>query len=96
MNGNEKGVDCGGSCPEVCGCFDKVQNPWEEGVDCGGPCVNVCSCFDGVMNNDEEGMDKKPMCDKHDDSNSAIMSHTSCSKFLWMSDRKLYRKAKCR
>ncbi|MEM9888707.1 MAG: fibronectin type III domain-containing protein [Bacteroidota bacterium] len=50
QNGDETGVDCGGSCPP-CGvappCDDGIQNGDETGVDCGGsdcpPCV-VASC----------------------------------------------------
>lgn len=39
-NGNEDGIDCGGSC-EPCllpNCFDNLQNQDEEGIDCGGIC----------------------------------------------------------
>ncbi|MBW2974264.1 hypothetical protein KY366_00970 [Candidatus Woesearchaeota archaeon] len=41
QNGDEEGVDCGGSCtpcPTIPTCFDGIQNQDEEGVDCGGPC----------------------------------------------------------
>jgi hypothetical protein len=37
-NGNETGVDCGGSCPACPTCTDGVQNGTETGVDCGGSC----------------------------------------------------------
>lgn len=46
QNGDETGVDCGGSCPASCGptCSDGIQNGDETGVDCGGsscpPCAN--------------------------------------------------------
>ena len=50
QNGDEEGVDCGGSncpaCPEPT-CDDGIQNGDEEGVDCGGsncaPCETGCS-----------------------------------------------------
>jgi len=41
-NGNEQGVDCGGSCPTACpvgpSCVDGIQNQNETDVDCGGSC----------------------------------------------------------
>ncbi|MEM6697125.1 MAG: fibronectin type III domain-containing protein [Bacteroidota bacterium] len=63
MNGDETGVDCGGTdcpaCPEPT-CDDGIQNGDEEGVDCGGsncaPC-EVPTCDDGIMNGDETGVD---------------------------------------
>jgi len=42
QNGNETGVDCGGSCPACPTCTDGIQNGDEEGVDCGGSCPNEC------------------------------------------------------
>ncbi len=40
QNGDETGVDCGGSCPPCDGptCTDGIQNGDETGVDCGGSC----------------------------------------------------------
>ncbi|WP_211341741.1 hypothetical protein [Ulvibacterium marinum] len=42
QNGDETGVDCGGSCPDACTadptCSDNIQNGDETGVDCGGSC----------------------------------------------------------
>jgi len=49
-NGNETGVDCGGSCASCFTCGDKIQNQGEEGVDCGGPCAPCGNCNDGRMN----------------------------------------------
>lgn len=46
QNGDETGVDCGGSCPTVCPtCDDGIQNGDETGVDCGGSC-GPCPCTD--------------------------------------------------
>ncbi|NNE30235.1 MAG: T9SS type A sorting domain-containing protein, partial [Saprospiraceae bacterium] len=43
QNGNETGVDCGGSaCPACPTCTDGVQNGNETGVDCGGPDCPSC------------------------------------------------------
>lgn len=42
QNGNETGVDCGGSCTPCPSCFDGIQNGGEEGVDCGGSCTTAC------------------------------------------------------
>jgi hypothetical protein len=61
QNGDETGVDCGGStcpaCPEPT-CNDGIQNGDETGVDCGGSC-NACpaTCDDGIQNGDETGVD---------------------------------------
>ncbi|MCX7549262.1 hypothetical protein OS191_00245, partial [Xanthomarina sp. F2636L] len=52
QNGDETGVDCGGSSCEPCvippTCSDGVQNGNETGVDCGGPDCAPCetSCTD--------------------------------------------------
>ncbi len=58
QNGDETGVDCGGSCP-LCGtCYDGIQNNDEEGVDCGGLYCEAChNCSDGIFNWEEEGLD---------------------------------------
>ncbi|MBI4453891.1 Ig-like domain-containing protein [Candidatus Woesearchaeota archaeon] len=39
-NGNEEGIDCGGSCNPciVPNCFDGIKNQDEEDIDCGGHC----------------------------------------------------------
>jgi hypothetical protein len=62
QNGDEQGVDCGGSSCPPCGpapsCNDGIQNGQETGVDCGGPACPACpTCFDGIQNGDEQGVD---------------------------------------
>lgn len=62
QNGDETGVDCGGSnCPacEVATCDDGIQNGDETGVDCGGADCPSCpaTCSDGIQNGDETGVD---------------------------------------
>ena len=56
QNGDETGVDCGGSsCAPCATCDDGIQNGDETGVDCGGscaPCVVTCSSFDLTLNFD--------------------------------------------
>jgi hypothetical protein len=61
QNGDEEGVDCGGSnCPPCGGggptCMDGIQNGDEEGVDCGGsncpPCEAACEEFTVNINFD--------------------------------------------
>lgn len=46
QNGDEEGIDCGGSCPTPCevegNCSDGIQNGDEEGIDCGGSCPTPC------------------------------------------------------
>ncbi len=45
QNGDETGVDCGGSC-QVCvpvTCLNSIQDLDEEGVDCGGNCPSACT-----------------------------------------------------
>lgn len=45
QNGDETGVDCGGSsCPACPTCSDGIQNGDETGVDCGGPDCAPCPC----------------------------------------------------
>ena len=49
QNGDEEGIDCGGSCPDKCDttvvptCDDGIQNGDEEGIDCGGSCPDICT-----------------------------------------------------
>ncbi|MBK9257339.1 MAG: T9SS type A sorting domain-containing protein [Saprospiraceae bacterium] len=59
QNGQETGVDCGGStCPSCPTCTDGIQNGQETGVDCGGPGCPACSnCSDGIQNGQETGID---------------------------------------
>ncbi|MBK8012783.1 MAG: LruC domain-containing protein [Deltaproteobacteria bacterium] len=64
LNGDEAGVDCGGSCPTACpSCVDGLENGDEAGVDCGGSCPTACpSCVDGIQNGDEAGVDCGGAC----------------------------------
>ncbi|MBC6993970.1 M14 family zinc carboxypeptidase [Neolewinella lacunae] len=59
QNGDETGVDCGGSACSPCPtCTDGIQNGDETGVDCGGPACPACpSCNDGILNNGETSVD---------------------------------------
>lgn len=57
QNGDELGVDCGGSnCPFPCNpptCGDGIQNGQETGIDCGAPGCPDCpmpTCNDGIQN----------------------------------------------
>ncbi len=45
-DGNEIGIDCGGSCPDCPTCFDNLKNGNENGIDCGGDCS---PCFPVVI-----------------------------------------------
>ncbi len=38
QDGDETGIDCGGSCPACSSCNDGIQNQGETDIDCGGPC----------------------------------------------------------
>ncbi|MCO6480426.1 MAG: T9SS type A sorting domain-containing protein [Phaeodactylibacter sp.] len=50
QNGDETGVDCGGSsCPACPTCSDGVQNGDETGVDCGGSSCPACPCLDNPV-----------------------------------------------
>lgn len=58
QNGDEEGVDCGGSSCDACPtCSDGVQNGDEEGIDCGGsscqPCSTNCD-YEAIDSNDFE------------------------------------------
>ncbi|MFK7932946.1 MAG: serine protease, partial [Saprospiraceae bacterium] len=65
MNGDETGVDCGGSTCDPGAtaptCNDGMMNGNETGVDCGGPDCEPCTadptCNDGMMNGNETGVD---------------------------------------
>ncbi len=69
QNGDEAGVDCGGSCDPCNGeeptCTDGIQNGDETGVDCGGSCTaceEESTCADGIQNGDETGVDCGGSC----------------------------------
>ncbi|MCB0560802.1 MAG: T9SS type A sorting domain-containing protein [Phaeodactylibacter sp.] len=63
QNGDETGVDCGGSCPACPTCSDGVLNGNETDVDCGGPDCPACpTCSDGIQNGDETGVDCGGSC----------------------------------
>ncbi len=50
QNGDETGVDCGGSaCPACETCSDGIQNQDETGVDCGGATCPACPCTDNEV-----------------------------------------------
>ena len=57
LNGDETGIDCGGSCVACATCDDGILNGDETGVDCGGSCAACATCDDGILNGDETGID---------------------------------------
>ena len=79
QNGNETGVDCGGSCAPCMTmptCSDGIQNGNETGVDCGGscaPCMMTPTCSDGVQNGNETGVDCGGSC-------TPCMATTTCGE----------------
>jgi len=62
QNGNETGIDCGGSCPPCPTCYDGIMNGDETGIDCGGKCQACPTCYDGIMNGDETDIDCGGTC----------------------------------
>ncbi len=62
QNGNETGIDCGGSCPPCVTCNDGIQNGNETGIDCGGSCPPCVTCNDGIQNGNETGIDCGGSC----------------------------------
>ena len=55
QDGDETGVDCGGSCNPCATCDDGIQNGDETGVDCGGscdPCTGIVE-KSGLITSDE-------------------------------------------
>jgi hypothetical protein len=68
QNGNETGIDCGGSCTPCAvqpTCTDGIQNGNETGIDCGGsctPCAVQPTCTDGIQNGNETGVDCGGSC----------------------------------
>ena len=64
QNGDETGVDCGGSSCSACEtCDDGIQNQDETGIDCGGSSCSACeSCDDGILNQDETDVDCGGSC----------------------------------
>ena len=62
QDGDETGVDCGGSCTACPTCSDGIQNQGETGVDCGGPCTECDLCVNGIQDGDETGIDCGGSC----------------------------------
>lgn len=61
-NGDETGIDCGGSCHTLCdpqpNCNNGIKDGLETGVDCGGPDCPPCpTCNDGIKNGPELKVD---------------------------------------
>lgn len=77
QNGNETGVDCGGTCPACPSCTDGILNNGETEIDCGGPICNACpSCNDGILNNGETGIDcGGPNCSACPSCNDGILNN---------------------
>lgn len=65
MNGDEEGIDCGGSCPRCGNCTDGIMNGDEDGVDCGGRVCEPChDCSNGIQDWGEEDVDcGGPFCE---------------------------------
>ena len=84
-DGDETGIDCGGSCPTDC-CQNKKfdANLGEKGIDCGGKCPTKC-CENGIVDatNGETGIDCGGPCPdckeekKNDDKMIGISKPTS-------------------
>ncbi len=63
QNGDETGVDCGGTaCFECPTCNDGIHNGSETGIDCGGNCTACPTCNDGIRNGTETGVDCGGSC----------------------------------
>ncbi|MEM9073738.1 MAG: hypothetical protein AAGE52_34930 [Myxococcota bacterium] len=63
QNGDETGIDCGGSCVACPTCTDGLQNGSELGIDCGGGCEPCATCEDGLRNGGELGVDCGGECE---------------------------------
>ncbi|MCB0654894.1 MAG: T9SS type A sorting domain-containing protein [Saprospiraceae bacterium] len=61
-NGDETGIDCGGSCAPCATCNDGIKNGNETGIDCGGSCAPCATCNDGIKNGNETGIDCGGSC----------------------------------
>ncbi len=62
QDGDETGVDCGGSCIACPTCSDGIQNGTETGIDCGGSCAQCDLCVNGIQDNGETGVDCGGSC----------------------------------
>ena len=67
-NGNEMGIDCGGSC-QPCAinsgtCNDDIKNGNETGIDCGGRCPACTTCNNGQQDGNELGIDCGGSCSR--------------------------------
>jgi hypothetical protein len=89
QNGDEEGIDCGGSNCEPCppSCDDGVQNGDEAGIDCGGsncePCPSSATCDDGIQNGDEEEIDcGGSMCEPCHDGSGVMSVQTIVPRLL--------------
>jgi hypothetical protein len=81
QNGDEEGVDCGGSCPEECNsCSNGRLDDDEEGVDCGGACLAPCpTCDDGIKNGSEAAVDCGGACPDRCDVNQSCREDLDCA-----------------
>jgi hypothetical protein len=61
QNGDETGVDCGGSCSACPTCADGTQNGDETGVDCGGSCTACPTCTNTCVSTPGWTVDSNPV-----------------------------------
>ncbi len=54
QDGDETGIDCGGSCLACPTCTDGIKNQGEEGIDCGSPCQKSCQIGNPPKTNENE------------------------------------------
>jgi len=84
QNGDETGMDCGGSiCTPCPGCENGIQDDNEQGVDCGGDCRPCDSCFNGIQDYEETDIDcGGPYCDACEERKPGLIEYPSiiCEK----------------
>ncbi len=79
QDGDEVGVDCGGSCKTCRGCHDSLKNGDETGVDCGGSCMACPSCDDELQNGSESDVDCGGTCAKRCEPEQRCRERADCA-----------------
>jgi hypothetical protein len=80
-DGDEAGVDCGGSCKPCPVCSDGMRNGDEEAVDCGGSCDACPTCEDGLQNGSESDEDCGGTCSRCD-TNQRCRESADCESLV--------------
>jgi hypothetical protein len=82
QNGEETGVDCGGSCKACPQCGNDLQDGDETGIDCGGTCAPCPTCDDELQNGSESDVDCGGTCAERCETEQRCRESADCASLI--------------